>query len=146
LIERAELQRHNIELVEYIKGNVRLPEDEEPTGIPYELFNRYDANMARLEELVRRINLTNASAKMKNGKSITEAMARRDCLSSMIRAYKEIYGWLTSHFLREFEGGGKYVRHANYAELRDKINHLSQEFRVLDTAIQALNWAVELSE
>jgi hypothetical protein len=126
---------------------VRLPEDEEPTGIPDELFKRYDADMARLEELVRRINLTNASAKMESGKSITEAMARRDCLSSMIRVYEEIYGGLTSHD-REYRGEVrvKYVRHANYAELRDKINRLSQEFRVLDTAIQALNWTVELSE
>jgi 6-phosphogluconate dehydrogenase len=126
---------------------VRLPEDEEPTGIPDELFKRYDANMARLEELVRRINLTNASVKMENGKSITEAMARRDCLSSMVRVYKEIYDVLTSHD-REFnhEGRVKYVRFANYAELRDKINHLSQEFRILDTAIQGLNWTVELSE
>ena len=149
LIERAHLQLVNIELVKRIEGNLRLPDDEEPTSIPEELLKVYDAKMARLQDLVRQINTTNALTKMESGDSIAAALARRDCLTSQIRVYKEVYGELTSH--DRFEGYNrenrvKYVRHADFNAMNDKINQMCQELRILDTAIQEKNWTVELLE
>jgi ribosomal protein S9 len=152
LFERAELQRENKIIETRIEENVRLPEDEEPTETIEELFEQYEANIARLYELIRRINKTNCMTEMKGGGTITDAMARRDCLKSQIGKYNSIYNILTSHDRGQgrWIGGEnqrvKYVRHADHKKLKDRIGHLSQEFRLLDTALQGTNWTVDLLE
>jgi hypothetical protein len=146
LIERAALQRQDRAIVRHIEENVRLPEDDEPTASVDSLIKQYEANMARLTELIRRINKTNCLTEMEGG-TITDAIARRDCLSSQIKAYTDIYNSVTSHDRGRFDNGEvrlKYVRHMDSRELKDKIDHLSQEFRILDTALQGMNWTVEL--
>jgi hypothetical protein len=148
LLERAELQRQNRSIVRHIDENVRLPEDEEPTGSIDNLIKQYEANMTRLSELIRRINKTNCMTEM-NGGTITDAIAKRDCLSSQIRAYEEIYSTVTSHEQNGRHCGGsdvriKYVRHLDSKNLKDRMDHLSQEFRLLDTALQGMNWTVDL--
>jgi len=147
LIERANLQRQNRGIVRHIDENVRLPEDEEPTGSVENLIKQYEANMLRLAELVRRINKTNCLTEM-NGGTITDAIARRDCLNSQIKAYNDIYETVTSHEQHGRYGSSeirvKYVRHLDSKKLEDRIDHLSQEFRLLDTALQGMNWTVEL--
>jgi DNA repair ATPase RecN len=146
LIERAELQRQNRTILHHIEENVRLPEDEEPTAAVEKLMRQYEANMHRLSELIRRINKTNCMTEMAGG-TITDAIARRDCLASNISAYTDIYENVTSHAHDRFRDGEtrvKYVRHLNSDELKDKIDGLSKEFRLLDTELQGKNWTTEL--
>jgi hypothetical protein len=146
LIERAALQKQNRAIVRHIEENVRLPEDEEPAASVENLTRQYEANMTRLAELIRRINKTNCLTEMEGG-TITDAIARRDCLDSQIRAYTEIYNKVTSHDRDRFDNGEgriKYVRHIDSRALRDRLDHLSQEFRILDTALQSMNWTAEL--
>jgi hypothetical protein len=110
------------------------------------LIKQYETNMARLSELIRRIKKTNCLTEMDGG-TITDVIAGRDCLSSQIEAYTTIYNVLTSHERNRYDNGEvrvKYVRHLDHGKLKDKIDHLSQEFRLLDTALQGVNWTVEL--
>jgi hypothetical protein len=147
LLERARLQRQNRELVKYIEENLRLPEGEDPTGDPEELFRLYDKKMERLEELVRRINKTNCLTEMTSGRTLTDAIAKRDCLTSQVRVYNEIYKKLTEHYSGRYgENYVKYLRHADHKALKDNIDCLSQELSDLDTAIQGKNWTVDLLE
>jgi hypothetical protein len=151
LFERAALQKSNNEIERRIGTNLRLPENEEPTEAIEDLFERYEANTVRLCELIRRINKTNCMTEMKGGGTITDAMARRDCLKSQIRVYKSLYEVLTSHdqnhgHWNEEKARVKYVRHADHKKLKERIDHLSQEFRILDTALQSMNWTADLLE
>jgi hypothetical protein len=147
LIERVELQRKNSELVDEIMDNVHLPDCDEPTIVPEELIRRYDANMTRLNELVRRINKTNCFTEMSNGRTLVDAIAKRDCLISRIAEYSYSCFLLAPFLLRsEKKEKVKYVRHADLKTLKRKLSHLSQELRKLDTAIQAKNRSVELLE
>ncbi|MDR1379144.1 MAG: DIP1984 family protein [Synergistaceae bacterium] len=146
LSERAALQRQNRSIVRHIEENVRLPEDEEPTVSVENLIREYETNMLRLSELIRRINKTNCLTEMA-GRTITDAIARRDCLSSHIKAYTEIYNEVTSHSRNQFDKGEprvKYVRYLDSHKLKDKIDGLSKEFRLLDTELQGKNWTTEL--
>jgi hypothetical protein len=146
LIERAELQRQNRHIIRHLQENVRLPEDDEPTASIENLMEQYEANMGRLSELIRRINKTNCLTEMDGG-TITDAIARRDCLSSHIHSYQEIYDSVTSHDRSRFDNGEirvKYVRHLDSRILKDKIDSLSKAFRLLDSALQEKNWATEL--
>jgi hypothetical protein len=149
LIERAALQRQNRSIVRHIDENVRLPEDEEPAVLVENLIEQYEANMLRLSDLIKRINTTNCMTEMDGG-TITDAIARRDCLNSQINAYNGIYATVTSHEQHGRSGFGgsdprvKYIRHLDSKKLKDRIDHLSQEFRLLDTALQGMNWTVEL--
>ena len=146
LIERASLQKQNRAIVRHIEENVKIPEDEEPTVSIDNLMRQYEINMGRLSELIRRINKTNSLTEM-NGGTITDAIARRDCLTSQIRAYNDIYDKAIRHDRDRYgsnEVRVKYVRYVNCAELKDRIDHLSQEFRLLDTALQGKNWTVDL--
>jgi DNA repair ATPase RecN len=143
LIERAELQSQNRHILRHLRENVRLPEDDEPTVSIENLMKQYEANMDRLSELIRRINKTNCLTEMDGG-TITDAIARRDCLSSHIRSYQEIYDSVTSHDNRYGEVRLKYVRHLDSRMLKDKMDSLSKEFRLLDAALQEKNWTTEL--
>ena len=59
LIERAELQRKNAELLKRINDNVLVQEGDDPAEQPEELMAEYEKNRERLLFLVRRINATN---------------------------------------------------------------------------------------
>jgi hypothetical protein len=140
------MQKQNRAIARHIEENVRLPEDEEPAASVENLTKQYEANMIRLTELIRRINRTNCLTEMEGG-TITDAIARRDCLDSQIRAFTEIYNKVTSHDRDRFDNGEvrvKYVRHMDSRTLKNRLDHLSQEFRILDTALQGMNWAAEL--
>ena len=145
LIERAGLQKQNRAIVRHIEENVRLVEDEELAVSIDNLMRQYEENMDRLSELIKRINKTNSLTEM-NGGTITDVIARRDCLNSQISAYGDIYDNAISHDRHHHnnEPRVKYIRHINCKELKDRIDHLSQEFRQLDTALQGKNWTVDL--
>ena len=64
LIERAELQRKNAELLKRINDNVLVQEGDDPAEQPEELMAEYEKNRERLLFLVRRINATNQAIRV----------------------------------------------------------------------------------
>ena len=84
LINRSDLQKRLDQLEERLNNNALVQEGEEPAEDPGALLAELETLSASLEDIVTRINLTNASASV-NGKSLTALIAERDVLTKRIR-------------------------------------------------------------
>jgi len=142
LIKRADLQTRNIQLKSRILKNVKIQDGDEPAESVAELINEYENNMVELEKLIVRINETNSKTDF-NGSTLTEALAKKDCLTSRIKSYRDIYDEGTSKKDRYSRQEIKYVRCIDLKSLQTKIDKLCKEHRELDVKIQALNWTVD---
>lgn len=144
LIERAELQKKNGQLIKRIQYNVKVQEGDTPAENPEELIAEYEGNMTRILKLVQRINDTNCKTPFGKNMNITEAIAMRDYLAQRIKSYRDFYVAATIKQDRYNRGEIKFVRCVNSGEFQNKINILSKEYRELDTKLQGLNWTVDL--
>ena len=143
LQERADLNRKLDELRERLSNNVIVQEGEKPLEDPNELLEQFDAAVARLEELMARINATNA-ATFDDGESVTALIARKDALSQQVRTYRNVVNWAsqTGHRARGTEI--RVVSAVDVRALQKKTDALAQELRRIDNRIQELNWKTEL--
>jgi len=144
LIERAEIQKKNGQLINRIKTNTKVQEGDSPSENPQELIAEYVGNMKYLLDLVQRINRTNNAALFDEETNIADAIAQRDCLGSRIKAYREFYESAMIRSDRYSRNEIKFVRCLDTNELQSQINKLSKEYREIDTKLQGLNWTVEL--
>ena len=144
LIERAEIQKKNGQLINRIKDNAKVQEGDLPSEKPEELVAEYEKNMARFLELVQRINDTNCKTPFDEKRSIADAIALRDCLGAKIRAYREFYDSATIKMSRYSQNEIKMVRCIDAKEMQSQIDKLSKEYREIDTKLQGINWTIDL--
>ena len=144
LIERAEIQKKNRQLIDRIKDNANIQEGDLPPEKPEELIAVYEGNMVRFLELVQRINETNCKKPFDETRSIADAIALRDCLASKIRAYREFYESATIKLNRYSQKEIKTVRCIDAKEMQNQIDRFSKEYRQIDTKLQSINWTVDL--
>ncbi|MBO4914448.1 MAG: DIP1984 family protein [Oscillospiraceae bacterium] len=143
LQERADLNRKLDELRDRLSNNVIVQEGEKPLEDPNGLLEQFDAAVARLEELMARINATNA-ATFDDGESVTALIARKDALSQQVRTYRNVVNWAsqTGHRARGTEI--RVISAINVHALQKKTDDLAAELRRTDNRIQELNWKTEL--
>ena len=144
LIERAEIQKKNGQLISRIRDNTKVQEGESPSEKPEELIALYEENMTRFLELVQRINKTNCETPLDDKMSIADAIALRDYLGAKIRAYREFYESATIRVDRYSQKEIKIVRCIDAKELQNQVDRLSKEYREIDTKLQGINWTVDL--
>lgn len=144
LIERAELQKINGQIIERIKSNIKVQEGDVPGESPDELIKLYEANMERFQWLIENINHTNNKTAFDGQKTIADAIAHRDCLGARIRAYREFYESATIKQDRYNQSEIKFVRCIDAKGLQDTIDALCKEYRELDTKLQGINWLTDL--
>ena len=144
LIERAELQKKNAQLIERITSNTKVQEGDKPAEEPDVLIEEYESNMKHLESLIKKINETNGKTFLDGKETITDAIARRDCIGAKINAYRMFYDSATIRHDRYSQKEVKFIRCIDAKNLQDRINQLSKEYRELDTKLQGVNWLTEL--
>jgi hypothetical protein len=144
LIERAEIQKRNGQLIKRIKDNTQIQDGDSPPEKPEELIAEYEGNMTRFLELVQRINDTNCKTLFGEDDSVADAIAQRDCMGAKIKAYREIYESATIRPDRRSRNEIKFVRCIDAKELQGQINRLSKEYREIDTKLQGINWTIDL--
>jgi hypothetical protein len=145
LITRADTKTKLSQLRARMSANAKVQEGETPAENFEELLQEYNAVMAEQTKLIKRINRTNAETAMGDG-TIADAIAERDSIKSQIGCYREAYNATAITENRYSRNEIKFVRCVNPLELQKQIDSLSKQYREIDTAIQALNWATELSE
>lgn len=143
LQERADLNRQIEQLKQRISNNAIVQEGEHPSENPDELIAELDGCIKRLEELISRINLTNCTT-LVDGKSLTELIARKDCLSLKLYAYKEFVFNASQTASRARRTEIKILSAIDVKEYQKKIDMMAKELRVTDNKIQAANWSAEL--
>lgn len=146
LIERAEIQRKNVELVKRISENAIVQEGDEPAENPEDLIKEYEKSRDRLLYLMRKINLTNQATPFDENGSLADAIIRRDDLKARIGTYRSICASGTIRYDRYSQKELRYIRCIDTPRLQALIDKLSKEYRELDTKLQGLNWTVDLLE
>jgi hypothetical protein len=144
---RADTARRVEQLRARIVANARYQEGEEPSEDPAALLTEAGTALDVQEDLIRRINRTNAATGIGPQGTITDALARRDVLRarhSVVTAAADAAAG---------RGGGRQLRSElkmltvlPVAQLRSQADDLAKEIREIDVVIQQSNWQVELLE
>ncbi len=146
LAERADLQTRISQLQSRLISNALVQEGEQPAEDPNELLRELEEDFRRLEWLISRINRTNAAVKVESEETISDLLARRDCLTSRVGALRNFLTAASAQVRRGTVGEIKIKSTVNVRELQKQADALSKELRELDTAIQEKNWTTELME
>lgn len=143
LIIRADIQKRINQLKGRLKDSAKVQEGDSPAEDIKELSKELDENLAQLEDLIFRINVTNMQT-IHEGESLTHMMARKDVLTTRVNVMRELIAHVTESDTRYGRNEIKYVRTIDVAQLRRDTDNYSKQLRELDTKIQSLNWTIEL--
>jgi hypothetical protein len=143
---RAETARRIEQLRSRIVDNARYQEGEAPAEDAARLLAQTGEACAELESLIRRINRTNASARL-GPVTITDAIARRDVLRlrhGVITAAADAAAGRERGWGRQLRTELTFVSALPVADLRAQADELARRIREQDTEIQRTNWEVDL--
>lgn len=143
LAERADLQKRIQELSIRLNHNAKVQEGEKPSEDPKELLDELDKDFVRLEELIARINKTNNET-MSGNLSITDLIARRDCLKQRIGILRDFLDCSSEKVNRYTKTEIRILSTVSVSDLQKVVDRLSKELRETDETIQGLNWTTEL--
>ena len=143
LMQRSDLQTRLEQLRERMKANALVQEGEKPAEDPAVLLEELSSGTAQLEALIARINLTNAAVQ-KDGKTLTELLARREALTLRISIARSLLETASRPIMRGSRMEVKIHSTVDVAAIRKETDDLARELRLLDTAIQSTNWTEEL--
>lgn len=143
LQERADMNRRIEQLRSRLSNNALVQEGERPAEEPAELLEELDRCAGRLEELMGRINLTNA-ATLVEGRTLTEMIAQRDCLVLRLGIYRNFLNESSRTAQRATRKEIRILSTVNVRELQKTVDQMAKELRLLDNAIQETNWRTEL--
>jgi len=106
-----------------------------------------DECLNQLEHCIYSINVTNMRTTDENGKTMTKLLAERDILKKRIGVLNNTFREVTSiETTRYSRTEIKTIVTIDQKNLRSQINRLSQQYRQLDTKIQAMNFTCDLAE
>ena len=143
LQERADLNKRIAQLNQRLNNNALVQEGEKPAEDPKELLKELAQDLKRLEELIGKINLTNSKT-VRDGKTLTEMIARRDVLIQEINIKRSFVENSSQSFYRARNSEIKILPTTKVKDIQKDVDDLSKELRLLDNKIQELNWTIEL--
>ena len=144
LSERAELQRKLTELGGRLNNNAKVQDGETPAEDPGALLAELDGALTRLEELMARINLTNSRTSSAEGVTVTELLARRDCLKKRVQYMRSFLDSASSRVDRYSKTEIRVVSTVDVPALQKQADAASKALRETDEKLQELNWTTEL--
>ena len=146
LIQRADHRKRLDQLRERLVRVARVQEGDEPAEDPAALLAETERTAAALTSLIQRINRTNSTTPLDDGRTIADAIAERDTLrlrhtilTTLLQAASIKQDRLTKSEVR-------FQRTVDVVALQQQTDDLAQAYRELDTKIQAANWLVELMD
>jgi hypothetical protein len=152
LAEALSLRADAVRRIERLRGrivsNARFQEGEDPAEDAAVLLAEADEALDDYENLMRRINRTNAASPMGTDGTLTDALARRDALrarhSVITSAADAAAGASQPGYARQLRSELKMLSALPVAQLRARADDLARELRELDVRIQRSNWEVDL--
>lgn len=143
---RANAQRRFEQLRARAQTSARYQEGEEPAEDANALLAEAAQVLIDLEDLIRRINRTNASTPFDDG-TVTDALAQRDVLQlrhSLFSSVADAATGKATGMPRQLRSELRQLSAVSVADLRRQADQTAQAHRELDTRIQQRNWEVEL--
>jgi hypothetical protein len=143
---RADMQKNIASLRGRIAANAVVQEGEQPAEDPEHLLLEGAGVIGDLARLMFRINACNLSAKLEDGCSLTEAIAKRDALipqhAPLEAALEGTRNGLGRYSAREI----KWVATSYAKQLQKQADDVSKSIREMNARIQEANWKVELPD
>lgn len=143
LILRKDLQTRIARVRERLFANVLNQEGDAPSEDPSELIRRLNKAYAELEDIINRINKTNANTPFGDS-SLADAITKRDIMIRKVSVLREALQKASERTQRYSQKEIRIVTTLNIAEEEKWVDQLAYEARVLDSKIQAKNWEVDL--
>jgi hypothetical protein len=147
LVRRSDAQKRVEQLRARIKENATYQEGETLNEDPNALIKEAVAVIAGLEDLITKINQTNARATLDSGDTVTAAIARRDMLKlkhSLLTHASDAASKDRPCWGRSTRTELVTVTAVDVPDLRRRADQVAEELRRLDLEVQAANWRVEL--
>ena len=144
LSQRAELQTRIRQLENRLYNNAQVQEGEQPAEDPEELLRELEEDYARLEELISAINRTNNSTRLEDGATLSDLLAKRDCLKGKLSALRNFLNSASALVRRHSVSEIKVKSTVDVRKLQKQVDALSKELRQLEETIQEKNWTTEL--
>jgi len=141
---RSQLQVKFQQLRERLKVSAIVQEGEAPPEDPATLLSELETVAAELETLIAQINKTNLATEVRDGMTLTEALARRDHLGWLLGALHQVAETASVVHARYGKAELRMVRTVEVTKLRQRADDLAKERRTLDARIQEVNWLTEL--
>ena len=144
LSQRSELQTRIRQLEVRLNNNAQVQEGEQPAEDPMELLKELEADYARMEGLVSAINRTNNSTRLEDGATLSDLLAKRDCLKGKLSALRGFLDNASALIRRHSVSEIKVKSTVNVRELQKQVDGLSKDLRQLEETIQEKNWTTDL--
>lgn len=140
---RADLKIRIKQLKERLIANSKVQEGDVRSENPEELLKELKGNLEQLEDLIKKINMTNSSTVV-DGETLTDLIAKRDVLTMEISIKREFLASASEKINRYSNNEIKILSTIDVGKKQKEIDKLSKKLRELDTKIQGLNWTTEL--
>jgi len=144
LLLRGDIQKKIASLRERIGRNVLVQEGIAPHEDPNRLLDEAVAAIDELEALVTSINAANLQNRLSDGRTITEAIARRDSLvqrrALLQAAIEATQAEPDRYSMREI----RWTAAVDVVRLQRQSEDLARQIRELNGAIQETNWKIDL--
>ena len=144
LSQRAELQTRIRQLETRLYNNAQVQEGERPAEDPEKLLRELEEDYIRLEELISAINRTNSTARTEDGRTLSDLLARRDCLKGKLGILRNFLENASALVRRRSVGEIRIKSAVDVRALQKTVDGLSKELRELEETIQEKNWTTEL--
>jgi exonuclease VII small subunit len=143
---RADCQKRIEQLKQRLVTSAKVQEGEEPPENPTQLLKELERIASELETLIRRINKTNSLTQFQQGMTLSDALATRDILLLRRNVYSSLAEAASVRQDRYTRSEVKYISTINVSEMQGRVDELSQEYRLIDSGIQAANWNIDLMD
>lgn len=143
---RAEMQNKILKLRERLGKSAVTQEGDKAPEDPETLLAECSAVITDLYALVARINRTNATVKLPDGRTMVDAIAERDRLKQQIA----LTSYAASATVSNPDSGRyspreiRWVARLDAAKLHKQTDDLSSKLRELNGKIQEANWSIML--
>lgn len=145
LISRADRQKKIQQLRQRLTRSAMVQEGDQPPENPQELLEELESTISELTGLVQRINKTNSNTAFNDSDStLSDALAQRDTLLTKRNVLDSLIQAASITHSRYSQSEVRFVSTVDIAALQRQLDSVSQEHRLLDAQIQALNWEVDL--
>jgi hypothetical protein len=147
LNRRSDLQKRIAQLQDRLRASVLVQEGDEPPESADDLLTELDSLCDELQELIARINHTNATTTLATGETVTEGLARRDVLALRQSGLRQAVRAATNDGLSRYSRSEiRMVRQIGVTDVQRRIDALAMQQRELDTLLQEHNWTTPLIE
>jgi len=146
LILRSDCKKRLELLRERLARVAKVQEGDLPAEDPAALLDEVDRTVTDLTRLIRRINRTNTTVRLDDGRTIADAIAGRDDLKLRHTIINGLVQGAAIKQDRYTKSEIRFQSTIDVAALQRQLDDLAQAYRELDTKIQAANWLFDLAE